>query len=541
MTDTGSKISFVMPAYNCARTIEEAAASIMNGNFNIGDELIIVDDGSVDGTDKIIAWLKERFAGIRHIKNPHNLGCPATRNIGIRAAKNPLIFNMDADDVLVPGSIDKLKKQLIDDGADISAFGEIHFFKGKPGDITHKWLCKTGIMTLADYLAGQIVPGGNYLYTKASWEKIGGYWEYGKGLHEFWGFTLKQLANGAKMTVLGKTHYLHRYGTGDSLFVRETQRKEESSAMATKMIMNLSGLIDDEDLLYIQDAGNDWFGNLSKRPIRLKSGEAGTTGTKISIKQADTLRSVLGKIIPPSVYEKLKKKKLCLSFRKDFKRFKEASDGAGRFPALSWQDRKARLFDNTPNTAFDYHYIYHPAWAARIIKKINSETHIDISSTLSFSSMLSAFVPVEFYDYRPANIKLDGLESKKADLLCLPFKSGSIRSISCMHTVEHIGLGRYGDPMDQEADLKAIKELKRVTAPGGNLIFVVPVGRPKIAFNAHRIYSYGQILSYFKGFRLQEFSLIPDSAERDGIVANATQELADKQRYGCGCFWFIKN
>jgi hypothetical protein len=36
-----------------------------------------------------------------------------------------------------------------------------------------------------------------------------------------------------------------------------------------------------------------------------------------------------------------------------------------------------------------------------------------------------------------------------------------------MHVVEHIGLGRYGEPMDEQGDLKAIEELKRVLAPGG--------------------------------------------------------------------------
>jgi len=47
-----------------------------------------------------------------------------------------------------------------------------------------------------------------------------------------------------------------------------------------------------------------------------------------------------------------------------------------------------------------------------------------------------------------------------------------------MNVVEHVGLGRYGEPLDPEGDIKAMRELRRVLAPGGSLLFVVPVGRP---------------------------------------------------------------
>jgi SAM-dependent methyltransferase len=197
--------------------------------------------------------------------------------------------------------------------------------------------------------------------------------------------------------------------------------------------------------------------------------------------------------------------------------------------------------DKTLTTAFDRHYVYHTSWAARVVKEINPKKHIDISSSLYFSGLVSAFIPVDFYDYRPANIGLSNLHSLRGDLMNLPFPSDSIVSISCMHTIEHIGLGRYGDPIDPEGDLKAINELKRVTAIGGSLLFVTPVGRPRIAWNAHRIYSYEQIVSAFEGFSLKEFSLIPENENVGGLIRNADPELVKKENYGCGCFWFIKN
>jgi SAM-dependent methyltransferase len=226
-----------------------------------------------------------------------------------------------------------------------------------------------------------------------------------------------------------------------------------------------------------------------------------------------------------------------LAFRSEFKRFQQLSARSSPRFCLAWSERQLFLDDRTTGTPFDRHYIYHPAWAARVLARTRPALHVDIASTLHFCAIVSAFVPVTFYDYRPADLRLSDLSSEFADLLALPFPSGSVESLSCMHTVEHVGLGRYGDPIDPNGDLKAIAELKRVLAPGGSLLFVIPVGRPRILFNAHRIYAYDQIMSYFADLELREFALVPDHG---GLVENATEALANAQTYGCGCFWFKK-
>ncbi|MEI6528160.1 MAG: DUF268 domain-containing protein [bacterium] len=217
----------------------------------------------------------------------------------------------------------------------------------------------------------------------------------------------------------------------------------------------------------------------------------------------------------------------------DYLKFKK---GEKRFSIKS-SDFYPCIKDKTVKTGFDAHYVYHTSWAARKVREINPQRHTDISSSLFFSGIVSAFVPTDFYDYRPADLKLSNLTSNNADLTKLPFADNSINSLSCMHTVEHIGLGRYGDPIDTNGDLKAISELKRVLAENGSLLFVVPVGQPKIEFNAHRIYSYEQIISYFPDLSLREFSLITDGGK---FIENSNPELVKNQKYGCGCFWFIK-
>lgn len=200
----------------------------------------------------------------------------------------------------------------------------------------------------------------------------------------------------------------------------------------------------------------------------------------------------------------------------------------------------ACLSDNTGVTPIEPHYTYHPAWAARVLAALKPSKHIDISSTTSFGTLVSAFIPLEFYDFRPANIHLSGYKSGKTDLTALHFETGSVESLSCMHTVEHIGLGRYGDPIDINGDTRAMKELQRVVKKGGSLLFVVPIGDPCIEFNAHRIYAYDSIINNFNDMVLKEFALIPDDFENVGYIINPAMDLIKKQHWGCGCFWFIK-
>lgn len=195
------------------------------------------------------------------------------------------------------------------------------------------------------------------------------------------------------------------------------------------------------------------------------------------------------------------------------------------------------LNDKLATTPFDTHYTYHPAWAARILSQTMPAEHIDISSILHFSTIVSAFIPVKFYDYRPADLQLSNYRSGRGDLLNLPFPDNSVKSLSCMHTIEHIGLGRYGDILDPDGDSKAIAELKRVLAVEGNLLFVTPLGKPRIEFNAHRIYSYEMILDYFSPMQLLDFSLVTDDGQ---FINGADPSIVKDQRYACGCFWFRK-
>ena len=209
----------------------------------------------------------------------------------------------------------------------------------------------------------------------------------------------------------------------------------------------------------------------------------------------------------------------------------------GRFLCRK-EDLHPCLNDVQGTTPFDAHYIYHTAWAARVLARTRPASHIDISSSLYFVSIASAFVPITFYDYRPAPLTLGNLRCKRADLTSLPFADESVDSLSCMHVVEHIGLERYGDPFSPQGDIAAMRELARVLGRGGRLLFAVPIGGvAKIHYNAHRIYTYSAVLEAFGSLCLEEFALVTDRGE---FIAHASEAEAQQQKYGCGCFLFRK-
>ena len=147
-------------------------------------------------------------------------------------------------------------------------------------------------------------------------------------------------------------------------------------------------------------------------------------------------------------------------------------------------------------------------------------------------------MPVPLYEYRRAELELSGLSTGEADLTDLHFKDRSLPSVSCMHVVEHLGLGRYGDPLNPDADLRAMAELQRVVAPGGTLLFVVPVGRPRIEFNAHRVYGFQHVREQFAELRLRQFAMVPTAAADGGLVIDPPIEQVADEEYACGCFWF---
>ena len=200
-------------------------------------------------------------------------------------------------------------------------------------------------------------------------------------------------------------------------------------------------------------------------------------------------------------------------------------------------DLQPCLGDWTISTPFDPHYFYQGAWAARKLKLLSPEKHVDIASSVLMISVLSGFIDTTFVDYRPLKVSLKGLSSISGDILSLPFAEDSVNSLSCLHVIEHIGLGRYGDPLDPMGSIKGALELQRVLEKGGNLLLSLPIGRERICFNAHRVHSPSSVLRLFTSLQLVDFSFVDDAGQ---FHENAQLNQAQSLDYGCGLFHFQK-
>jgi len=204
---------------------------------------------------------------------------------------------------------------------------------------------------------------------------------------------------------------------------------------------------------------------------------------------------------------------------------------------INQRDLYPCMDDRTSTTGFDTHYFYQDIWAFRKIFESGTKTHVDVGSKVDYVGFISSIAQTTFIDIRPLITDLPNLESKAGSILNMPYEDRSIPSLSCLHVAEHIGLGRYGDPLDPLGTVKACRELQRVLAPGGNLYFGLPIGKPRVCFNAHRIHSPDQILEYFSELHLVEFSFVNDKGH---FLQNIDLNAGRDAKYGCGLFQFTK-
>lgn len=171
----------------------------------------------------------------------------------------------------------------------------------------------------------------------------------------------------------------------------------------------------------------------------------------------------------------------------------------------------------------------------RIARIEKSEFHVDVSSNIQFLTQLSAMLPVIQLEYRPPNINLPSCNRLSGNMLNLPLLGQSLKSVSCLHVVEHIGLGRYGDPLDKDGCWNALLELQRVVAPGGSLFLSVPVGKPLVYFNANYVFNAVDIRETLSDLELAEFSYVDDDGN---FFEGGNMEDTFAMKYALGLFHF---
>lgn len=187
--------------------------------------------------------------------------------------------------------------------------------------------------------------------------------------------------------------------------------------------------------------------------------------------------------------------------------------------------------DVTASTPIEPTYFYQDSWAFEQIIKKQPASHVDIGSHHTFVAFLSKVIPVTMVDIRPLSLDMESIRFKKGTILSLPFESHSLASVSSLCVVEHIGLGRYGDPLDPAGTEKAIAELIRVVSPGGYLYISMPVDSKNVTyFNAHRAFTEDYVAGLFEEFEIVDRRYIYGKRFVDNIGSG----------FGVACYALLK-
>jgi glycosyltransferase involved in cell wall biosynthesis len=224
-------LSIIIPCYNCEATLEEAVVSIYKQRLPIAYEIVMVDDGSTDGTRQLIIQLAKEYPHIRYFFHEANLGGGATRNTAAKHASGDLIFCFDSDDILPENTLVKMLSYLDEkqcDGVGISC--SMKFINRDINNIAYT--------NTFDFIDAQI-PFENlfdgfycalncpaFLYTKKAFQVAEGYpTEHG---FDTQGFAFRFLANGLKAYTCPETSYFHRIKFHRSYYMREVESGKTS-------------------------------------------------------------------------------------------------------------------------------------------------------------------------------------------------------------------------------------------------------------------------------------------------------------------------
>ncbi|MBI1338566.1 MAG: DUF268 domain-containing protein [Phycisphaera sp.] len=188
------------------------------------------------------------------------------------------------------------------------------------------------------------------------------------------------------------------------------------------------------------------------------------------------------------------------------------------------------------------HYFHQDLLVARRVHLNNPQRHVDVGSRVDgFVAHVASFRKIEVIDIRPLENNIANVTFKQADMMSpLPEGlQGYCDSLSCLHTIEHFGLGRYGDPVNYGGYRLGLDNLHAMLKPGGKHYFSTPIGPQRIEFNAHRIFSVAFLLDYFRDkYRVDAFSFVDDRGDLYEDVPLDNEDIQNNYgcSYGCGIF-----
>ena len=229
--------------------------------------------------------------------------------------------------------------------------------------------------------------------------------------------------------------------------------------------------------------------------------------------------------------------------RKEYERQRLASDHPDEFP----MGRTYPIYEDRDSDAgvATGHYFHQDLLVAREIFERKPRRHIDVGSAIyGFVSHVASFREIEVLDIRPVHATVPGIKFVQQDLMSTDLTFVECTdSVSCLHALEHFGLGRYNDPIDYDGWRKVLARLTRMLEPQGTLYLGLPTGREqRVEFNAHRVFS----LPFLRGelekdFTVQRLAFVNDAGD---LIPDVDPHGADADRsldsnYGCS-IWALQ-
>lgn len=190
-------------------------------------------------------------------------------------------------------------------------------------------------------------------------------------------------------------------------------------------------------------------------------------------------------------------------------------------------------------------YFWQDLLVARWIFEARPEKHVDVGSRVDgFVAHVASFREIEVFDVRPITTSIPGINFKQADLMNPA--EGMIDycdSLSCLHALEHFGLGRYGDPIDPQGFEHGLSNMAALLREGGFFYLSVPIGVSRVEFNANRVFDPCIILDLAAqhSLKISALTVIRSGQQVETMVLDGVQmSYLATQQYSLGIFVFQK-
>jgi SAM-dependent methyltransferase len=170
--------------------------------------------------------------------------------------------------------------------------------------------------------------------------------------------------------------------------------------------------------------------------------------------------------------------------------------------------------------SFMHEYFIQDVFAAQLVHRLDPRKIVDVGSRIDgYIAHLITYREVELIDIRPMNSEIRNLKFLQMNFSDYESVQESYTDfVSCLHSIEHFGLGRYGDPIVEDAVPSALKSFSRITKPNGYFLLSTTFGKERVKFNAQWIFDFDKMKARLQslGFVMEELYYLDKNAFKEG-------------------------